>query len=66
MCDMISYDMLSYDMIWYIIYVNKLIPTQVYEWCLIQTGQKPLCDDKSIENVAIDIKQRNKSSTDNE
>ena len=28
---------------------NKLIPSQVHEWCLIQTRQKPLCNDKSIE-----------------
>jgi len=28
---------------------NKLIPSQVHECCLIQTGQKPLCDDKNIE-----------------
>lgn len=28
---------------------NKLIPIQILEWYLIQTGHKALCDDKSIE-----------------
>ena len=28
---------------------KKLIPSQVHEWCLIQTEQKPLCNNKSID-----------------
>ena len=29
--------------------VKQTDSSQVHEWCLIQTEQKPLCNDKSIE-----------------
>ena len=45
---------------------KKLIPSQVHERCLIQTGQKPLFNKKALKDMAIVNKQRNNSNTDNE
>jgi hypothetical protein len=41
---------------------TKLIPSQVHERCLIQTGTKPLCNDKGLKDMAIVNKQRSKSN----
>ena len=49
---------------------NKLIPSQIHEWCLIQTEQKPLCNNKSTERYGYSkqtekqVKYRQQMNTD--
>jgi hypothetical protein len=43
---------------------SKMIPSQVHEWCLIQTGQNHCVTTKAQKYMATVNRQRNKSSTD--